>query len=597
MDNESNNVNLQELRGTLSFLLGYVILKLFPSVQLSDNGITEDGFFYEFLFYDDQQLDTSLIDQINYELKNLVSNNNNSIKVEKVDTDKAIQYFETTSQTFKIEKLYKLEDKKVNIANLNNHKDIVQDPILKDSININPDCFQVISYSNVSKSIQEPTTTLFRVFGFAFESTDKLNEYILKINEINKRDHKKIGKDLDLFFFDEQIGSDLPVFTTKGTFLKNKLQSIVSNLYDKSRFDEVNTPGLGRINLYETSGHLDKFNQYLFLSQSRQEENAYILKPTNYTHHFTLFSYKTRSYKELPIRLYEINSIYRDLGEDKTAGLFRVKSITQDLATVFCSTEQINNEIVRILKIIKDFSNFIELDFKIRLSIRNPQLNGDYIGAPEDWDYSEKILENILKDNGYEYFIDNTTATFYGPSIDFVCKNIKGEEYPVSTIQLNLSTPKSFNVKYINDKGMEIIPAVIHFSILGSVEKFLALLIEQTMGNFPLWLCYTQTIILPVSFAKHISYAREISKKLRSKKVRVSVDDGDETISNRIRRAQISKIPYMLIVGDKEMDTNTVSVRLKNGANIGIMRIEELVERIQKESQEYKNLNQMIYSL
>lgn len=423
---------------------------------------------------------------------------------------------------------------------------------------------------------------LTRVYGTAFGSKAELDEYLNLLEEAKNRDHRKLGKELGLFTFSDLVGSGLPMFTPKGTFLWQELASYSESLQKAAGFEQVKIPHITKTDLYKTSGHWDKFGDELFLVKSQETDDQMVLKPMNCPHHTQIYASAKRSYRDLPIRYYETTTNYRDEKAGELSGLSRVRSLTQDDAHVFCRIDQIEGEFTIIMGMIKKMYASLGLEFRARLSFRDPETPEKYLGDEETWAEAQRTIEDIAKKLDINYFVAIGEAAIYGPKIDIMVKDSLGREWQCATEQLDFIQPTRFGLKYTDSDGQEKTPVMIHKALLGSVERFLSVYIEHTAGNFPVWLSYTQVAVLPISAEKHADYAYEIKNKLRAAGIRADVDDASETLGNKIRKAQSQKIPYVFVVGDKEVENNTVSVRARGGQDLGAMSVDDISERIRQ---------------
>lgn len=426
---------------------------------------------------------------------------------------------------------------------------------------------------------------LTRVYGTAFGSEKELEEYLNFLEEAKRRDHRKIGKELGLFTFSELVGSGLPMFTPKGTILRQELAGFSEKLQKENGFQQVWIPHIAKNDLYKASGHWDKFGDELFIVQSQETSDVLVLKPMNCPHHAQIYASEMRSYKDLPLRFFETTTIYRDEKAGELSGLSRVRSITQDDAHIFCRIDQIENEFTNIMGMIQKMYAALGLKFRSRLSFSDPAQPEKYHGTRDKWDNAEKIIEDVAKKLHLDYFIAIGEAAFYGPKIDIMVTDALGREWQCATQQLDFVQPERFKLEYVDADGKTQTPVMIHKALLGSVERFLSIYIEHTVGAFPVWLHPEQVIILPVS-EKHVEYAEKIKKELADGGIRVVIGEVNETLGNKIRKAQAMKVPYMIIVGDKEVEGNNISVRTRTGENMNGIELSEFLERIRSIIQE-----------
>ena len=403
-------------------------------------------------------------------------------------------------------------------------------------------------------------------------------------------DHRKIGKDLDLFVFSDLVGSGLPLFTPKGTIIREELERFVRSLQEKYGYQPVLIPHLGKKELYEISGHLAKFKDKMFHVLNDDKEK-WIIKPMNCPHHIQIYASRPRSYRELPQRYAEVTAVYRNEKPGELLGLTRVYMLTQDDAHVFCTEEQCIEESLKILEIIRDFYSAFGMDTnqKVRMSIRDPQHPEKYLGDDKLWEKSESIMRKVAKKANLDVYDGVGEAAFYAPKLDFMAYDSLGREWQLATIQFDFNFPERFDLNYIDKGGKQKRPVMIHRAILGSIERFISILLEHFAGAFPVWLSPVQVVVLPIT-DKNLEYAQEIVSKLRVNGLRVELDDRNETLQAKIRDAQIQKIPYMLILGDKEEKSESVSVRLRTEEDLGQLTLANFVKRV-KNKIEGKNLD------
>jgi threonyl-tRNA synthetase len=441
----------------------------------------------------------------------------------------------------------------------------------------------------------EKNKMLTRIYGWAFKTEEELNSYLVMLQEAEKRDHRKLGADLELFIISPEVGMGLPLFLPKGAFILRQIEEYVRCLEEEQGYLYVRTPHIARKHLYETSGHWQHYRDSMY-SPIDIEGEEYILRPMNCPHHIQVYSIKPRSYRELPMRLAEFGTVYRYEKSGELFGLTRVRALTQDDCHVFLRADQVETEVSRMLDMIQEvYERFGFHDFWVRISTRDPKNKTKYIGDQAIWNESEKILSRLIAKRGWKSEIGKGEAAFYGPKLDFIFKDVLGREWQLSTIQLDMNLPKRFRLEYTDENSMKRQPVVLHRAILGSTERFLGILIEHYAGAFPLWLSPEQIWILPVS-DKFLTYAREIAQALGgtvpprgdspSSALRVVVREENETLGKKIREGEMQKIPYLLIVGEKEQAERTISVRKRGKGDTGTMRPEQFLAKIQQEIEE-----------
>jgi len=449
---------------------------------------------------------------------------------------------------------------------------------------INPDAFKLEKTAGAYWRGDANKPMLQRIYGLAFETKEELDSYLKMMEEAKKRDHKKLGPELDLFTFSELVGSGLPLWTPKGALLRDLLDNFVWELRKKRGYNKVEIPHITKQSLYETSGHWEKYKDDLFKIITR-EGHVFAMKPMNCPHHTQIYARKPHSYRELPQRFANTTMVYRDEQSGELAGLSRVLSITQDDAHVFCRLSQSKDEVVKIWDIINEFYGTFGIQLRVRLSTRDPLHPEKYLGDSARWDAAEKILTEVvdLKESTFENGVGE--AAFYGPKLDFMGKDAIGREHQVATIQLDMNMPERFDLTCTNEKGEAERIVMIHAAIMGSTERFLALAIEHFAGAFPLWLAPVQAIILPVS-AKFEEYANKVSARLTENGMRVEISDPNETLGKRIRESEMRKIPYVLVVGEKEEADETVSIRHYKRGQEGTEKLDALLEKLSREVKE-----------
>lgn len=440
--------------------------------------------------------------------------------------------------------------------------------------------FKLLSISGAYWRGDENNEMLTRVYGTAFSFQQELDEYLTKLEEAKKRDHRKIGKELGLFTFSDLVGSGLPLYTQKGALVRRLLTSYVEELQSKEEYMQVWTPQIAKAELFKKSGHYDKYHEDMFRVVSNYSDEEMYLKPMNCPQHTQIYASEMRSYRDLPIRMTDFAMLYRDERPGELNGLARVRSFSQDDCHIFCTEEQVNEEIDKALQMTKEVMEKFGFKYKYRLSTRDPQNPEKYLGDPEKWDKVEAWAIEIMKRNNIEYFDGPGEAAFYAPKMDLMATDALGREWQLSTIQIDYVMPERFSLTYIDKDGQEKHPVMLHRAIMGSAERFMMIILEHFAGALPVWLNPVQVKVLPISSEKHSEYANKVMNELKISGIRTEVDSANETLGNKIRKAQAQKVPYVLIVGDKEVENNTVSVRLRGGENLNAMSIGDTAARI-----------------
>lgn len=440
--------------------------------------------------------------------------------------------------------------------------------------------FKLLNISGAYWRGDENNEMLTRVYGTAFSSQQELDEYLTKLEEAKKRDHRKIGKELGLFTFSDLVGSGLPLYTQKGALVRRLLTSYVEELQSKEEYMQVWTPQIAKAELFKKSGHYDKYHEDMFKVVSNYSDEEMYLKPMNCPQHTQIYASEMRSYRDLPIRMTDFAMLYRDERPGELNGLARVRSFSQDDCHIFCTEEQVNEEIDKALQMTKEVMEKFGFKYKYRLSTRDPQNPEKYLGDPEKWDKVEAWAIEIMKRNNIEYFDGPGEAAFYAPKMDLMATDALGREWQLSTIQIDYVMPERFDLTYIDKDGQEKHPVMLHRAIMGSAERFMMIILEHFAGALPVWLNPVQVKVLPISSEKHSEYANNVMNELKEAGIRTEVDSANETLGNKIRKAQAQKVPYVIVVGDKEVESNNVSVRLRGGESLNAMSIPEIASRI-----------------
>ena len=577
----SENIDLpagrqEKLRHSLAHVLAQVILELYPKTKIGMGPAIENGFYYDFQFakpiteQDLQKIENKMKEFLAQDLK-FVKKNITKLAAKKLFKD----------QLYKLELIKDLPGKTVSIYESGKFVDLCKGPHIKNTKEINQNAFKLTKIAGAYWKGDEKNKMLTRIYGIAFETENELANYLKMIEEAEKRDHRKLGKELDLFCFSELVGPGLPLYTARGVIVKEELQKEVEKICRSYGFEKVSAPSLAKIELYEISGHAKKFNEELFRVSSPSGHKL-VLKPVQCPHHTQIYASKPRSYKDLPIRYMESDKQYRAEKPGEVGGLTRVYAITVEDGHTFCTREQVKDEIKNLVNIIKDFYTSMGLwgNHWVSLSTRGKDFS-KYIGEKKDWDLCEKILQEVSDEMGLSAKKCPGEAALYGPKLDFMFKDAIGKEIQIPTVQIDFATPKKFDLVFTDKDGKEKSPVMVHRAILGSYERFMALIIEHFAGAFPVWLSPVQATILPIG-ESHFEYTKKIKEELKKNNIRVEVIE-EGTLGKKIREAELQKIPYLLIVGDKEISTNTVSVRARGKGDEGQMPLEKFIEKITNE--------------
>lgn len=570
--NQQTN-NIEKMRHTAAHVLAAASRELKPETKLGVGPATENGFFHDMDVNKNwTENDLPKLQKKMEEIKK----KNLPIKQEKVSKEKAKEIF--ANDPYKLELLEDISDKEVGISNMGDgwFMTLCEGGHVESTGKIGH--FKLTHLSGVYWQGDENKPQLQRIFGVQFPTKEELNEYLQIIEEAKKRDHRKIGQQLDLFTFSPLVGPGLPMFTPKGTVIFRELEELVQSLQEPRGYQRVVIPHITKNDLYKQSGHWDKFSEDLF--HVRGAGNAeFVIKPMNCPHHIQIFNSQQRSYRELPVRYSEVTAVYRDEQAGELQGLSRLRGFTQDDAHVFCTPEQVKQEIKSIYEIISGFYEKFSFELEVRLSLWDSNHPEKYLGEPETWENSQKILQEILQDNNIEFFSQDGEAAFYGPKIDFVAKDSLQREWQLGTIQLDFNLPERFDLNYVDQNGKKQRVVMIHRAILGAVERFMGILLEHYAGALPLWLSPIQVKILPISDNQR-DYANKVAKQLQEQNIRTEIDDRAESIGKKIREAQTLKIPVMLIVGQKEQQADEVSVRYRSTGDQGSQPLEKVMKKI-----------------
>lgn len=576
--NKKQEKDLAALRHSASHVLAQAVLEMFPEAKLAIGPVTEDGFYYDF------DLPRTLIPEdleiLENKMKKIIKANLKIIS-ENLTKEKALEFYKKTKQNYKQELIKDIPDKKVCFHKQGEFADLCAGPHIKSTGEIK--VFKLLKIAGAYWRGDEKNPMLQRIYGTAFYSEKELEEYLKIQEEAKKRDHRKLGKELDLFVFSELVGPGLPLFTQRGTIIVQEMQKFSSELRREIGYQEVHTQEINKAELFKISGHYDKYKDDMFKVISNYTKEEYFLKPMNCPQHTQIYSSRIRSYKDLPFKVADFSMIYRDEKPGEVGGLTRVRGFEMDDGHCFCREDQIEKEFDQLLKAIKKALKIYGMDFYVRLSLRDKKEKEKYLGDDKIWNKSEKILEKIINENKIFYKTGVGEAAFYGPKMDIMAKDALKREHQLSTIQLDFNMPQRFNLEYIDEKGKKKTPVMIHAALIGSIERFLGVLIEHYAGAFPIWLAPVQVIIIPISDKKHLKYAKEVNRLATEKGIRVEIDSRPESVGKKIREAELQKIPYMFIVGDKEIKTKKISVRNYKKGDLGqksLRFIEEIKEEV-----------------
>jgi len=561
-------------------LMAEAIEQLYEGVKFGIGPSIENGFYYDIDFGDKVLTEDDLV-KIEKRMLELAHQNQ---VFERVDVTKAeaLDYFTKKGDIYKQELINELEDGTITYYKSGTFTDLCRGPHIPDTSFIK--AVKLTSLAGAYWRGDEKRKQLTRVYGITFPKKKELDEYLALIEEAKKRDHRKLGKELELFMFTDMVGKGLPMWLPKGTALRLRLQEFLSKIQKQYGYEQVMTPHIGNKQLYVTSGHWDHYGHDSFQPITTPEDGElYLLKPMNCPHHCMIYKWQPRSYKDLPLRLAEFGTVYRYEQSGELHGLTRVRSFTQDDAHIFCRPDQVKDEFIRVMEIIEIIFKALSFNnFEAQISLRDPNNNEKYVGTDENWAKAEAAIVEACKEKNLPANVKYGEAAFYGPKLDFMVKDALGRKWQLGTIQVDYNLPERFDLTYIGADNEKHRPVMIHRAPFGSMERFVAVLIEHCGGDFPLWLAPDQAIILPVS-EKYQQYADEVKSLLDKADIRVLMDDRNEKIGRKIRDAEMKKVPYMLVVGEKEEKGEMVSVRKHGEGDLGFMTIDAFIEIINEQ--------------
>ena len=567
---------------TSAHLLAEALQELYPGIQFGFGPAVENGFFYDVMPAEGQVISENDFPKIEEKMRELAKKNE-AVGRREVSKAEALKEFKADGQNYKCEHIEQdLEDGTITTYTQGNFTDLCRGPHLLSTGEIK--AVKITSVAGAFWRGDAKREQMTRIYGISFPKKKMLDEYLVMLEEAKKRDHRKIGKEMELFFFSDRVGKGLPMWLPKGTDLRLRLQDMLRKIQKRFGYQEVITPHIGSKNLYVTSGHYAHYGKDSFQPiHTPEEDEEYMLKPMNCPHHCEVFASKPRSYKDLPLRIAEFGTVYRYEKSGELHGLTRVRSFTQDDAHIFCRPDQVKGEFLRVMDIIQAVFEIFQFDnFEAQISLRDPNDKEKYIGSDEVWEESETAIKEACAEKGLDAKIEYGEAAFYGPKLDFMVKDAIGRRWQLGTIQVDYNLPARFKLEYTAEDNTKKVPVMVHRAPFGSLERFTAVLIEHTAGHFPLWLTPDQVAILPIS-EKYNDYARKVSKYFASQGVRAVIDDRNEKIGRKIRDTELKRTPYMVIVGEKEMEEGLVSMRKQGGGEQATMSMEDFAKRINDE--------------
>lgn len=564
---------------TSSHLMAEALQELFPGIQFGIGPAIENGFYYDVYPAEGTSIKDSDFAAIEAKMIEL-QQRHEVLERRSISKAEALQQFAAKGQHYKCELIEDLEDGQITTYTQGNFTDLCKGPHLPSTAPIK--AIKVLSLSAAYWRGDEKRPMMTRIYGITFPKKKMLDDYLTLLEEAKKRDHRKIGKDMELFMFSDMVGKGLPIWLPKGTALRLRLEEFLKKIQKRYGYQQVITPHIGNKQLYITSGHWDHYGKDSFQPITTPEEGeVYLLKPMNCPHHCMVYKNAPRSYKDLPLRIAEFGTVYRYEQSGELHGLTRVRSFTQDDAHIFCRPDQVKEEFEKVMEIIGIIFNALDFkNYEAQISLRDPNNHEKYVGSDEVWEKAEKAIVEACQEKGMNATVAYGEAAFYGPKLDFMVKDAIGRRWQLGTIQVDYNLPERFGLEYTGEDNQKHQPVMIHRAPFGSMERFVAVLIEHTAGRFPLWLTPDQVAVLPVS-EKSNEYAAQVSKMLNDQDVRTIVDDRNEKIGRKIRDNELKHIPYMLVVGEKEAETGTVSVREQGGnAALGTMTIADFAKLV-----------------
>ncbi|MGY6560657.1 MAG: threonine--tRNA ligase [Luteibaculaceae bacterium] len=561
-------------------LMAEALEALYPGIKLAIGPPIENGFYYD-IDFGSHSISDKDFPAIEQKMNELAKQKSEFIKMQVSKAD-AQAYFTEKNDPYKLELIQDLQDGEITFYKQGNFTDLCRGPHIPNTGHIK--AIKIMSTAGAYWRGDEKNKMLTRIYGITFPKAKELSEYLELLEEAKKRDHRKLGKELELFTFSQRVGQGLPIWLPKGADLRERLENFLKKAQKKAGYQQVITPHIGNKELYVCSGHYEKYGKDSFQPiNTPYEGEEFLLKPMNCPHHCEIFASKPRSYKDLPLRLAEFGTVYRYEQSGELHGLTRVRGFTQDDAHIFCTVDQVKDEFKKVIDLVLYIFKTLDFpDFTAQISLRDPDNPAKYIGSPENWEKAERAIIESANEKGLKTVVEHGEAAFYGPKLDFMVKDAIGRSWQLGTIQVDYSLPDRFELEYTGADNQKHRPVMIHRAPFGSMERFVAVLIEHCGGNFPLWLTPDQFIILPIS-EKYNEYAENVLNTLNISDIRGQIDLRNEKIGKKIREAELKKIPFMLIIGEQEAEANTVNVRRHGGENLGSLSINDFSDLVLKE--------------
>jgi len=561
-------------------LMAEAIEILYPGVKFGIGPDIDNGFYYD-IDFGSYTISSDDFEKIEKKILDLAKEKQLFIRKE-ISKAEAVKYFTTKGDEYKIELLEGLEDGQITFYESGQFTDLCRGPHIPDTGFIK--AVKLLNIAGAYWRGDEKRKQLTRIYGITFPKQKDLDEFLVFLEEAKKRDHRRLGKDLELFAFSQKVGLGLPLWLPRGAALRERLEMFLKKVQKKAGYEQVMCPHIGNVELYKTSGHYQKYGESSFRPISTPVEGEeFFLKPMNCPHHCEIYKVKPRSYRDLPVRIAEFGTVYRYEQSGELHGLTRVRGFTQDDAHIFCTPEQVKDEFKGVMDIVMLIFKALKFnDFIVQISLRDPDNKEKYIGSDENWEKAETAIREVAEERGLNTVIELGEAAFYGPKMDFMVKDALGRKWQLGTIQVDYNLPERFDLEYIGSDNQRHRPVMIHRAPFGSMERFVAVLLEHTAGKFPLWLTPDQAIVLPIS-EKYQDYAKKVLNLLNNSEIRTLIDDRNEKAGKKIREAELMKIPYMLVVGEREELEGTVSVRKHGHGDLGPQKIEDFIKLVEND--------------
>ena len=578
MINIKEDKNLSVLNHSCAHLMAQAVKHLYPNAKFWVGPVVEEGFYYD-MDLGNTVLTEEDIEKISKEMKKIAKDGKKIIRHE-ISKQEALEMFK--DDPYKVDLIENMpEDEVITCYSQGDFNDLCRGPHV-DNVKLLKN-FKLLKFSGAYYKGDSKNKMLQRVYGVCFDTPEALEKHLAELEDAKARDHRKLGKDLGIFMFSDLVGKGLPMWLPNGFIVRRSLVDYIMDKEISLGYQHVMTPSLGNVELYKTSGHWDHYKDDMFPKMELDDE-AYVLRPMNCPHHMMMFKNRLHSYRDLPIRIAEIANDFRYEASGAVCGIERTRAFTQNDSHIFCRPDQIESEVKGVIDLILDvYKDFGFKDFKFRLSLRDTKNVDKYFGNDELWEKSENALRTILKNTGHEYYEAEGEAAFYGPKIDVQVRSAIGHDETLSTVQLDYQLPERFELEYINEDNEKVRPVVIHRAILGSLDRFIAFLLEETKGYLPLWLAPHQVNIIPVNNNYHLEYAKEVEELLRKNGIRVNLDDREEKVGYKMREAIMSKYPYILVLGDNEKQNKTITYRTSQSEEKVTLSLDEFVNKVKEE--------------